>query len=146
MKSPQSLDSNILFLCGQITKRVHEQLTREFNGRQFNVTVEQFSILAYLWYSEGANQQQLAEVLERDKTTIARVIRNMEKKNLLVRISDKEDQRAKLIYLTESGRKLRDEMIDASAQVYSKALENLEDDELSAGLELLQKIHQNLIQ
>ena len=146
MQAPHSLDTNVLFLCGQITKRVHEQLTREFTNRGFNVTVEQFSILAYLWYAEGANQQELSEALDRDKTTIARVIRNMEIKDLLVRVNDKDDQRVKRIYLTESGKKLQDEMVEASARVYGKALNNLGDKELKAALELLQKINSNLFQ
>jgi DNA-binding MarR family transcriptional regulator len=146
MHSPKSLQTNILFLCGQISKQVHEHLTRSFKDHGYQITVEQFSILAYLWYEEGSNQQHLAEVLERDKTTIARVITNMEKKNLLVRRSDPDDQRNKRIYLTEKGKELQDALVGLSGKVYGSALHGLDEGELSAAISLLQKIYNNLTQ
>ncbi len=144
MKDPKSLDSNILFLIGKITKRIHGAVTQEFTNAGYDVTVEQFSVLAFLWYEEGVNQQRLAEELDRDKTTIARIIRNMEKKNLLIRIADKADQRNKLIYLTTLGKELQDKMVLTAGKVYTKALHSLSQSELSDGLVILKKINKNL--
>lgn len=144
MKDPKSLKNNILFLTGQITKRVHEAVTSGFRNEGFNVTVEQFTVLSSLWYEEGINQQMLAEQLDRDKTTIARIVQNMEKKSLLVRIPDKDDQRNKLIYLTARGKELQEKLARTAGEVYVKALNSLEQKDLDRAIQILTHISKNL--
>ncbi len=144
MKDPKSLENNILFLAGRITRRIHAAVTEAFRLKGFDLTVEQFTVLASLWYEEGINQQALAYQLDRDKTTIARIIHIMEKKNLLVRIPDKSDQRNKLIYLTSKGKSLQDELIRTAGTVYARALAGMQESDLEAGVKALRIINKNL--
>jgi DNA-binding MarR family transcriptional regulator len=72
MKEPKSLDENIIFQIGETSKLVHEKVTAIFRKRGFNVTVEQFGVLVLLWYKEGVKQQDIADGLKRNKTTITR--------------------------------------------------------------------------
>ena len=144
MKNPESLNDNILFMAGRITKRVHDAVTNAFREGGYDITVEQFSVLTSLWYEEGINQQTLAEQQDRDKTTIARIVNNMEKKGLVVRIPDRSDQRNKLIYLTVKGRELQEHLVILAGQVYIKALKSLDQDDLDAGIRLLTRITHNL--
>ncbi len=144
MQDPKSLKNNILFLTGQITKRVHEAVTDGFRAGGYDVTVEQFTVLSSLWYEEGINQQMLAEQLDRDKTTIARIVGNMEKKSLLVRVPDKDDQRNKLIYLTARGKELQDKLVKKAGEVYIRALNSIETKDLDQGIRILTHISKNL--
>lgn len=144
MKDPTSLENNVLFLAGKITKRIHSAVSEAFRREGYDLTVEQFTILASLWYAEGVNQQTLSDQLDRDKTTITRVIRGMEKNNLLVRVPDRSDQRNKLIYLTALGRSLQNELIPIAGTVYTKALAGLEEGQVQAGVRLLSEINNNL--
>jgi DNA-binding MarR family transcriptional regulator len=144
MQDPKSLQNNILFLTGQITKRVHESVTNGFREEGHDVTVEQFTVLSSLWYEEGINQQMLAHQLDRDKTTIARIVRNMEKKSLLVRIPDKDDQRNKLIYLTARGKELQDKLARKAGEVYVRALNSIDQEDLNQGVRILTHIRKNL--
>src|SRR5690606_42164141 len=91
MKSPGSLEQNIVYLAGEFTHRFHRALTTAFRRQGLNLTVEQFSILALLWYKDGINQQEISEQLGRDKTTIARVLNTMEKNQLVRRMTDPRD-------------------------------------------------------
>jgi DNA-binding MarR family transcriptional regulator len=144
MPAPRSLNTNIIFLCGELSHMVHRSLTASFEGKKINVTVEQFAVLALLFYNNGINQQEISERLNRNKTTIARVISNMERSKLIVRVTDKADARGKLIYLTAKGKEIQRQGIELSGALYLKAIKGIKNNALKEGVDLLNSILQNL--
>jgi DNA-binding MarR family transcriptional regulator len=145
MKEPTSLNDNILYLIGEVARSAHRNVSLKFAEEKFGVTVEQFGVLAVLWYQEGVKQQEIALQLKRDKTTITRIIENMINKSLIVKIPDVLDRRNKLVYLTQKGKELQKEMVQSSGLVYYKALENIPDKDLEMCVKLLNKILNNLL-
>jgi len=145
MKIPQSLEDNIIYQIGEISRLVHKRVTEVFAERDFGVTVEQFSVLALLWYKEGLNQQEIASGLNRDKTTITRILQNMQKRNLVVKVPDQLDRRGNLIYLTEKGKTLQDDMVQSSGQVYIQAINGIDDKELGRCLKVLTRIKKQMV-
>ncbi len=83
MPTPVSLDTNVLYLAGELTHVLHSALSATFRKNKIGVTVEQFAILAILFYQDGINQQELGSRLKRNKTTITRVISSWNATNLL---------------------------------------------------------------
>ena len=144
MREPQSIEDNIIYLIGEIARLSHKRVTALFTENNYDVTVEQFGVLALLWYQEGINQQSVANGLNRDKTTITRIVGNMIKKNLIVKIPDQLDKRNKLIFLTEKGRSLQKDMIGSTGKVYMDAIYNLSEKEIRTVTTVLQKMKTNL--
>ena len=144
MKSPTSLDDNVLYQIGEISRMLHKKVTEVFNKRKFEVTVEQFGILALLWYEEGIKQQDIADKLRRNKATITRIIENMSKRNLIVQIPDQLDKRNKLIYLTQKGKALQHKMVESAGWVYYQALKDIAATDIEAVLAGLKLITKNL--
>ncbi len=144
MKAPNSLEENILYQTGELSRLLHKKISATFNENGFGVTVEQFGILALLWYREGVTQQDIANGLNRDKTTIARVIENMISNNLIVKVPDQIDRRNKRIYLTQKGKTLQKEMVEASGSVYYRALKGISDSDIEHCLMILKQISNNL--
>lgn len=122
MAIPRSLETNVMYLCGKLTHQLHRALTTAFRKNGIRVTVEQFSILALLFYNEGINQQEISARLNRDKTTVARVLSNMERTRMIMRTPDKMDTRGKLIFLTKKGRSIQQRAIAHSGTLYIKAV------------------------
>ena len=146
MKAPDSLSSNIVYLCGEFSHVFHQMLTREFKENRIAVTVEQFSVLAMLFYRDGLSQQEISDVLGRDKTTVARVIFIMERDNMITRIMNKNDNRGKLIYLTRKGRSIQQKAVGVSGKVYMRALGNLKGSELKTAMKIMGAMTKNLSQ
>ncbi len=144
MKEPQSLEDNILYQLGELTRILHKRVTAIFSQKGFGVTVEQFGVLVLLWYQEGINQKDIALQLNRDKTTITRIINNMIKGNLVVKVPDQLDGRGKLIFLTQKGKALQMDMIESSGTVYYQAMNDISDEEISSCLKVLWKMKKNL--
>ncbi|WP_339815643.1 MarR family transcriptional regulator [uncultured Imperialibacter sp.] len=143
MKAPNSLEDNLLFQISEVAKLLHKRLTMAFEEDGFDITPEQFSILALLWYKEGINQQEIANELRRDKTTIARIINNMINRNLIVKIPDQLDKRNNLIYLTKKGKELQTEMVATSGKVYVQTMQRLPAKDVAVSLSVLKQITKN---
>ena len=144
MKSPDSLSSNIVYVCGEFAHVFHQMLTREFKENDIVVTVEQFSVLAMLFYQDGLSQQAVSDALGRDKTTIARVISIMERDNMITRVTNKNDNRGKLIFLTRKGRSIQQKAVGVSGNLYLRAIGNLKESELKAAIKVMTFMTTNL--
>jgi DNA-binding MarR family transcriptional regulator len=141
---PTGLDDNIIYQTGRFAKNFNDLLTRSFKDAGYNITGEQFSILTVLWYADGVSQQHIASAIERDKTTISRVLDSMIKRNLLVRKPAIEDKREKLIFLTEEGKQLQSVLVQISGAMYLRAINGLSELEIRSILKLLHAMNQNL--
>jgi len=119
-------------------------LTREFKENDIVVTVEQFSVLAMLFYQDGLSQQEISDALGRDKTTIARVISIMERDNMISRVANKKDNRGKLIYLTRKGRSIQQKAVGVSGKLYLRAIGNIKESELKAAIRVMTSMTTNL--
>jgi DNA-binding MarR family transcriptional regulator len=142
--TPLSLQTNIIFLCGDFVHVFHQALTRAFKVNKIPVTIEQFSILAVLFYQNGINQKELGTLLGRDKTTITRIISNMVKSKVIHRISDQRDGRGKLIYLTGKGEAIQKKAVKVSGKLYQKAVRNIHEKDLTRGMTLVIKMIENV--
>lgn len=146
MSAPRSLETNVIFLCGELSHHFHRALTNAFKENRIGITVEQFSILALLFYQDGINQQEIGAQLNRNKTTITRVITNMERNKMIVRVTDKTDSRGRLIFLTRKGKLLQQRAIRHSGALYMKAIAGLNRNSLEQAARVLNKIMQNVKQ
>lgn len=75
---------------------------------------------------------------------MTRLIDNMERQHLVVRISDKKDRRTNQIHLTKDGRELETKARRVANQTLKEALKGVKLEELSVGQELLKKIFFNI--
>ena len=137
---PSSLNDNIIWLCGEFSHRFSLALNRRFSENGIDITPEQFSILVVLWYRDGITQKEISEQLNRDKTTIARVVNNMKKTGTVKHIAAPVDKRAKLIYLTKKGRALQENALKISGAMYMGVLQGAKPKQLQTTIKLLQQM------
>jgi DNA-binding MarR family transcriptional regulator len=69
----------------------------------FGVTAAEAMILTYLYGHEKPRQEDIASFFMLDKGSVAKTLQKLEKKELIERQVNKDDQREKVIYLTEKG-------------------------------------------
>jgi len=71
------------------------------------------------------NQQELANLTYKDKSSLSYLIKNMEKRGLIKRLEDVNDKRSKLVVLTEKGNELYVEIRKIIEDVYNELEQNL---------------------
>lgn len=141
---PVTLNGNLIYLCGQFSHRFSLMLAKRFEEEGIHVTPEQFAILVVLWYKDGITQKEISEQLGRDKTTVARVVGNMKNKGTVKQVVDENDNRARLIYLTKKGRNIQQAALNVSGSLYMQATTGIDENIMSAGVQLMQQMLVNL--
>ena len=74
---------------------------------------------------------------------MTRLIDNMERQNLVVRMSDKKDRRTNLVHLTKTGKELEENARFIANKTLKEALHGLTLEELRVSQEVLRKIFTN---
>lgn len=132
------------FITGKASIAIARRLHRNFKNVHIEISAEQWSILYQLWNKEGLSQQEIANNTFKDKPSITRLLNNMEKLNLVVRVPHQTDKRTKLIYLTKKGKDLKEKSMEQADKTLKEALENLTEAEMDVCYEALKKVFNNL--
>lgn len=119
-------------------------LSRRLKDNGIDMTIEQFKVMVVLWKEKSSTQQNIADFVGKDKTSVTRLIAGLEKRSLIQRTSDKSDKRCNLVTLTAQGIALETPTMavlsDASAFVHK----NIDPKELEITLRVLQTMCQTL--
>ena len=99
--------------------------------------------ILFLWEKDGVTQQELCNATFKDKPSMTRLIDNMEKIHLVVRISDKSDRRINLIHLTKIGKELEERTRFVANRTLKEALYGLSIEELRVSQNVLRKTFMN---
>jgi len=140
---PQETEEPLLFLIRRTSRNFKRRLHCKFAQAGHDVTSEQWRILKCLRNKDGQIQQDLADAVNKDKTSITRIIDSMEKRNLVVRIHDKHDRRQNLIYLTNKGKGIIEESKQIVDNTSLEARKDIPQEELDICMEVLKKINSN---
>ena len=90
------------------------------------------------------SQQDLAGITCKNKTSMTRLIDNMEKRSLVVRIPNSADKRQKLIYLTKKGQDLREKLVKIIRQTLDEAQENIRAKDIALCKKVLRQVYENV--
>lgn len=121
-------------------------LAKRFDQRakSLGLTRAQTQLLAYLVSREGINQAGLAELLEIEPISLARLIDRMEQAGWVERRPDPHDRRAWLLFVTEKVKPVFAQMVEVGQEVRAEALAGLSAAERDQILDLLLRVRRNL--
>ena len=145
MTNQYQFDLRLIFatLNGKVSAAIYRKLYRNFKKEGLDITPEQWTILIYLWKKDGVKQQDLCDATFKDKPSMTRLLDNMERQHLVVRISQAKDRRTNLIYLTKSGRDLEEPANRITSITLTEALEGISSQELEICQEVMKRIFYN---
>lgn len=101
-------------------------------------------LLFALGRQDGQSQKELAEKLYLKAATITVMLNRMEKAKLIVRRSDKEDQRISRVYLTDEGRELLAKVKEMLKTIEAECFSNFTVEEQLLLRRLLMQMKDNL--
>lgn len=111
---------NELLSLALTTKEIQHAFKRFMADSNLDIPIESLGILLTIHYSNtDAIQQDIADIVKKDKSAVLRQIDNLEKKNLVQRIIDPNDRRKNIIRTTEEGINLIDEINIRLDELYS---------------------------
>jgi len=140
-----NLDESLSFLIYRVHVRGLAQLRRALQNEGFqDITPEQAALMAKLREREGMNQSQLGHRTLKDRPNTMRILRLLKKKGYIESRSNRESQRAKHLFLTESGNEILDRITPLVAKVWKSRVEGLSPEEINMIWSILKRISDNI--
>ena len=113
-------------------------------ARQHGTTRAQWGMLGRLRRQEGLNQVSLAEQLDMQPISVARLIDRLEDQKFVERRPDPHDRRAHLLHLTPEGRMLVDGLDDLRNEIATDLLGEVEEDAIRTALDTLATVRDRI--
>jgi DNA-binding MarR family transcriptional regulator len=137
-----AIGSTFGYILGDIARMMRTIFDQR--ARQVGLSLAQCRVLALLARHEGINQAGLAELMEVQPISIARLLDRMEATGWVERRADPADRRARRLFLSEKARPLLDQVQILALQSQGEALAGLAEEERELLRQLLLRVHANL--
>nr|WP_199081977.1 MarR family transcriptional regulator [Pedobacter sp. ASV19] len=129
----------------EMRSRSRQFIQARIKENQLNITYEMLEVLMCLWEKDGINQQEIAGRIIKEKASMTYLIDNLSKRELVKREEDENDRRNNLIYLTEKGKHLQEELLPWAMEMYAIASSDLSADAIISSTKLIQQLTRNII-
>ncbi len=124
--------------------RFKQYLSAIFAKHGYDLTPEQFLVLDTLWDDRVLSQQELADILKKDKNSVTKLIDALERKRLVERITDKIDRRLNLIHITELAKSMKDNITDIALDCTNQIIKDIPEEDLNVFVSVLNKMAENM--
>jgi len=132
------IEKSVGFLLAKAYQRACALFKEEFDS--YDLTPQQFGLLAFLWIEDGLSQAELSARSQIDRTTMGGIIDRLEKEGIVERANHPDDRRAFQVFLTARGKSLEEELCLVANRVLEKVNAPLSDEEQATLIRLLEKI------
>ena len=148
MKTEITVEDDIRGLApwGALLHDVAKLLKRRFEdeARSYGLTLPQYRALARIARGDGVSQAALAAAVDIDPMTMSGILDRLEKRGLIIRMSDPLDSRAKLASVTPEGAELVNKARDVGRGLLTEALAGVNAKDQDALMRALGCIRDNL--
>ncbi|MBY0200345.1 MarR family transcriptional regulator [Priestia megaterium] len=130
-------------LTGYLIHRTDVKLTNYFMKqlKPYGITPEQWGIISILDSQKGTTQKELSQEIDKDHSTVVRMIHSMEKKGLVKKKFNERDKRSHYLFLTEKGEEIKNTILPVVKDAHDFVTSNLTSEEVEQLKILLNKIY-----
>ena len=111
--------------------------------RSYDLGATQWYVLYQLAHDGPTMQRELLRTLQVERATLSVVVGSLVRKGLVEQVSDRVDQRRKLLRMTPVGAKLWDELPDL-ALIHKAAFDGIDDDAIATAIRVLKTATERL--
>ena len=138
-------DINLGMLIGQVHRLSTKKFVQNSHNSGLDISMDQWIVLGPIWENEGLSHKEISEYCLKDKTSVTKIIDTLEKKNLVVRVSDQLDHRVKRVVLSNKGKELFLQAIPIMELTRDQLRDGITEQDIESLRSVLTKIYNNLV-
>ena len=138
-------DINLGMLIGQVHRLSTKKFVQNSHNSGLDISMDQWIVLGPIWDNDGVSHKEISEYCLKDKTSVTKIIDTLEKKNLVVRVSDQLDHRVKRVVLSNKGKELFLQAIPIMELTRDQLREGITEQDIESLRSVLTKIYNNLV-
>ena len=127
-----------------LNSRIKKCFFDKLQENGINITPEQYLVLDILWEKQSLSQQNIADIIQKDKNSVTKIIDSLEKKDLVQRVVDKNDRRINKIELTEEAVALEKITTEVAINFMNDVVKGIDNQELDNFVNVMRKLKNNL--
>ena len=127
-----------------LNSRIKKCFFDKLQENGINITPEQFLVLDILWKEQSLSQQKIADIIQKDKNSVTKIIDSLEKKNLVRRVVDKNDRRINKIELTDEAFALEKITTEVAINFMNDAVKGIDNKDLDTFVNVMRVLKNNL--
>ncbi|MFD1887623.1 MarR family winged helix-turn-helix transcriptional regulator [Paenibacillus wenxiniae] len=137
---------NIYSLTGFLVHRTDVKMTNYFikKLRPYQITPDQWGIISVLDTERAVNQKQLAEAIDRDQTTVVRMIHSLERKDMIKKVANPDDKRSHHLYLSAKGASIKQELLHTVQEAHDYVTRGFTIEEVEQLQSFLNRLYDNV--
>ncbi len=136
--------NSIGMLTTRISKVIAQRIEEKFNKKGFATTNEEWAILSFLNNHEYYTQNELGEILNRNKVYIKRLVDDLETQKLVRRETLKGDKRHNKVIITPLGSDRYKTLLPIVKKTMDEVFYDFNEIEINTLLRLLRGVAKNL--
>ena len=127
----------IIYSIDMILRVLKSELKQKIDNLNIDVTGEQFIVLDTIFSIKNIYQQKLSQIIMKDKSNMARILKVLEDKQLISKeVGNVNNRLVYFLHVTENGRKIVEDTMPKIKVFIMEIFENITDEEI----ELLHKL------
>lgn len=143
MNQVKNNDDLAIFHLDNLSKLLRYKANQYLSAQGIDVRIEQLPVLFSI-PEEGLPQQQIADEIGRDKSSVLRTISNLEREDLVCVTTDVADKRKNCVMLTPKGRILARLIKDKIVNLEKVLFNSLKSPEHDRFMQVIKSIGSNL--
>lgn len=140
-----SIDRNkLLRTFGSTGHLIKHPMVTKMRQEGVTQSMDQIVVLLIIRHKcESVVQQDLVDIMGKDKSVILRMVDCLEKDDLLRRVADPNDRRRNVLELTEKGISLTNRVFEIEDQVSKELLQGITKEDLEGFFNVIDRIREN---
>lgn len=127
-----------------LNSRIKKCFIDRLQENGINITPEQYLVLDILWDKQSLSQQNIADIIQKDKNSVTKIIDSLEKKHLVKRVMDQKDRRINKIELTDEAIAMEKIATEVAISFMNDAIKGIDNQELDSFVDVMRQIKNNL--
>lgn len=112
--------------------------------KKYDMTVAEALTLLSLFENDGQTQDQLRSTVYYDKSVMTRTMQALEERSLVSRSDNPDDRRSWFFHLTDAGRELEPEIIEALRNWCNYAFAGMNDEDSHQLMQIMMRVQSNI--
>lgn len=129
MQKEEAYNSILMFKFKDLHRLMYNKANKLFTKEGMPLAIEQLPVLMVLFYKGTLSQQEIADTLDRDKSSVLRSAKSLQAKKLLEIAQNPFDKRKKMVQLTKDGQVLGASINEKIIKIDSVIFSCLSDEE-----------------
>ena len=133
----------VLLSAEEIIKRFRDLVNRSFQRNELDISYDQWMVVNTIYKKQGVTQIYVAENTRKEPASVSRILKLLEKKEIIARVADRNNKRAKRLYLTPKGDEIHGKATRLFNMIAKDGFNGVHEQEINLFVRILDKVQSN---